>query len=112
MVEPMDQETFHHFREVVAKMTGDHPMDRSIMVDTLGKVIGGELATSVERLAKTTDEGLKCLETLEGGGGGGIYKTQGRGTEYLQSLLSVKARRWSLRPAGHGHRPNAPYVAF
>lgn len=84
----MTSEEFHEFREVVASMHRDDSGIREDMLDKIGREMSAELASSVARLAKTTDEGLRCLETCEGGGRGGISKAQGRRTEYLLSPLS------------------------
>jgi len=51
MVEPLDPHEFHEFREIVAVMTGDDQSDTAKMIDKVGKLLGGDLAAAIARLA-------------------------------------------------------------
>jgi len=49
----------------------DQGFTKEQVTEKVGSQLGAEHASALARLAKTTDEGLKCLETAKGGVGGG-----------------------------------------
>jgi len=51
MVEPYDTTEFHNFRVLVARMTGDDPLDKEQLVHEIGIEISAEMASAVARLA-------------------------------------------------------------
>jgi len=40
----------HSFREIIADMTGDLPLDKARMIDKVGLEVSAEMAASIERL--------------------------------------------------------------